>query len=105
MIGYDAKKGSSVTTLRLFGPCIDNFVDLSIYVIFIVCFQLCVVRQTKWGRLDNNNIYKIKTKIDNNVPNCFYYYLLYTCGALHVSTFPRSLSGESQEYQFLYNKY
>jgi hypothetical protein len=49
MIGYDATKGSSVTTLRLFGPCIDNFVDLSNYIVLMVRILLCVVRQSKCG--------------------------------------------------------
>jgi hypothetical protein len=41
---------------------------------------------------------KMKAKIDS-YQHLFYYYLLYTGVALYVLTFPRSSSGESQEYQ------
>jgi hypothetical protein len=37
---------------------------------FISIFSL---NSVKWGRLHNNNIYKMKTKIDTNVSTCVYY--------------------------------
>jgi hypothetical protein len=48
----------------------------------------------KWGRLRNNDIHRMRTKIDTKVPSC-------TGVALHVSTFPGSPSGESQELNWV----
>jgi hypothetical protein len=47
----------------------------------------------KWARLHNSDIYRMKTKIYTNVST-----FVATGVALHVSTLPRSSSGESQEY-------
>jgi hypothetical protein len=62
---------------------------------------VCVVQWRKWCRLHDNNIYKTETKIDTNISTIVFIFIY----VLHVSTFSRSSSGQSQKYRSKFLNY